>query len=322
VTSTPTHPSNVAHLLTAALTTIDPTLLPVDVRGVSSNNELTTSHSEILTVRFGDGTTRALFAKFAPDHDDAPLRFRWGVQYEATVYQHVLTACRATVPRFYGSTFDADASGTWLFTEHFADAVRIAKSTDRSAVYRAATWLGQFHREFRTRVSREPIQRNLQTHDARYYDAWFRHAQAFVDVVQIAAPWSVAIVTRRREILGRLLDAEQTVVHGDFYSRNVLSTSRGVYPVDWESAAIGAGEVDLATLVQGWSDEVAAGCIDAYCEARWDALPPASFTAAFAAAQIYALMRTSGFDGWARSTRGQQRELGHLCAALQQLGAV
>jgi hypothetical protein len=322
VTSAPTHTSNVAEMLTTALAAIDRALLPVEVRGVESNDELTTSHSEIVTVDLGDGSTRALFAKFGPDHDDAAPAFRWGVRYEAKVYEHVLTACRATVPKFYGSAFDAEASGTWLFTEHLADAVRIAKSPDRSAVCRAATWLGQFHRELRTGRSSEPIPRNLQAHDARYYDAWLLHAQAFVDVVRAAAPWSAAIVERRRHILDRLLGAEQTVIHGDFYSKNVLGTRDGVFPVDWESAAIGAGEVDLATLVQGWSDEVGAACIDAYCRARWDARPPVSFPAAFAAAQVYALMRTSGFDGWAEPTRGHQRALRQLRDALQALGAV
>jgi aminoglycoside phosphotransferase (APT) family kinase protein len=322
VTTAPTQPGDVANLLTTALSATDPALLPVDVRGVGSNHDRTTSHSEIITVQLGDGSTRVVFAKFAPDGEDGSPTFRWGVRYEAAVYEHVLTTCHATVPKFYGSAYDAEAAGTWLFTEHLADAVRIAKSPDPSAVGSAATWLGRFHRELGERVSGEPIRRNLRAHDAAYFDGWFRHARAFVDVVHTAAPWSAAIVERRREIAGHLLGAEPTVVHGDFFSKNVLGTSRGVFPVDWESAATGAGEVDLATFVQGWGDDVAAACIDAYCTARWDAHPPRSFRDAFAAAQIYALMRTASFEGWSRSTRGQQRALRQLHDALQQLGAV
>jgi thiamine kinase-like enzyme len=186
----------------------------------------------------------------------------------------------------------------------------------------AAVWLGRFHKEFVPRSSQAHTQRSLHAHDGPYYDGWLRHAQAFVDAIDGDAPWSAAIVTRRREILCYLLAAERTVVHGDFYSKNILSTSSCVYPVDWESAATGAGEVDLATLVQGWSDEIAAACVDAYCAARWGANPPVTFAAAFAAAQVYAMTRTTSFEGWTRTTRGQQRALRQIHTALQQLGVV
>jgi hypothetical protein len=321
LTSVPTHASNVASLLAAALSRIDPALLPVDVHDVQSNNELTTSHSKIVTARLGDGSARTIFCKFSPEHDYPSPTFRWGIAYEAMAYERVLRRCGETVPAYYGSASDPTGSGTWLFTEHLTDAVRIAKSPDPLAVCAAATWLGRFHREFAPRAA-GPVLQSLHSHDAGYYDAWLRHAQGFVDAVEHAARWSAAVVTRRREINEHLLGAERTLVHGDFFSKNVLGTSRGVIAVDWESAATGAGEVDLASLVLGWSDEVAGACTDAYCAARWDGRPPVSFVGAFAAAQVYVLTRTAGFDKWGEATRGRARALGQLFVALQQLGVV
>ena len=67
-----------------------------------------------------------------------------------------------------------------------------------------------------------------------------------------------------------LADLPQTLIHGEMYPANVLvvegGESLGVYPVDWEMAAIGPGVIDLAALVAGWEEGHAASAASAYVE--------------------------------------------------------
>ena len=45
------------------------------------------------------------------------------------------------------------------------------------------------------------------------------------------------------------------MIHGEYYPHNILFQSGVVRPVDWETAALAPGEIDLATLCEGWPPE-------------------------------------------------------------------
>jgi hypothetical protein len=59
-----------------------------------------------------------------------------------------------------------------------------------------------------------------------------------------------------------------------------------IYPIDWESAGIDVGEVDLASLADGWPAEIRQECEGAYREARWSGGSPADFEQRLAAARL------------------------------------
>ena len=61
-----------------------------------------------------------------------------------------------------------------------------------------------------------------------------------------------AVCQRADEFIAQLLAAPRTMIHGEFYPGNILYEKGRICPVDWESAAIAAGELDLAALTEGW----------------------------------------------------------------------
>jgi len=60
-------------------------------------------------------------------------------------------------------------------------------------------------------------------------------------------------------VFAPLLTSPPTLIHGEFYAKTVLVRRGKLFMVDWESAAIGPGEVDLAALTEGkhWRGDVA-----------------------------------------------------------------
>ena len=63
---------------------------------------------------------------------------------------------------------------------------------------------------------------------------------------------------------------------------------------DWESAALAAGELDLAGLTRGWDDELTAHCERQYCLARWPNGTPDDFPLRLTAAQVFLHLRWLG----------------------------
>jgi hypothetical protein len=67
-----------------------------------------------------------------------------------------------------------------------------------------------------------------------------------------------------------------------------------VRPVDWETAAVGLGAVDLAALTDGWPHDVAARCEAEYAGARWPDGPAPGHTRALDLARLYWELRWLG----------------------------
>jgi aminoglycoside phosphotransferase (APT) family kinase protein len=92
-----------------------------------------------------------------------------------------------------------------------------------------------------------------------------------------------------------LLAAPPTVIHGEFYTKNLLLRRRKVHAVDWESSAVAAGEIDVAALTEGgWPARTVSRCERAYERARWPQGAPASFRTTLDAARIYLHFRWLG----------------------------
>jgi aminoglycoside phosphotransferase (APT) family kinase protein len=84
------------------------------------------------------------------------------------------------------------------------------------------------------------------------------------------------------------------VVHGEFSPANVLLRDGEVYPVDWESAAMAPGELDLAFFTLGWPRRLRRRVEAAYARRRWPGGAPASFEETLRAARIHACFRVLG----------------------------
>ena len=89
--------------------------------------------------------------------------------------------------------------------------------------------------------------------------------------------------------------AEQVFIHGELYPENIITSGQRVCTVDWQSAAVGPGEIDLASLTEGyWPETVISECWEAYsCTRRKAGLAPPS-RAALQAARLYWAIRWLG----------------------------
>ena len=84
------------------------------------------------------------------------------------------------------------------------------------------------------------------------------------------------------------------MIHGEYYPHNILVTSGRIYPIDWESVAIAAGEIDLAALTEDWSPELVRQCEQEYQQTRWGSACPPDFAQRLAAARLYLCFRWLG----------------------------
>ena len=56
----------------------------------------------------------------------------------------------------------------------------------------------------------------------------------------------------------------RTLVHGEFHPSNVLVGSERIWAVDWETAGVAPGLVDLAALTAGWGEAERRAISEAY----------------------------------------------------------
>jgi aminoglycoside phosphotransferase (APT) family kinase protein len=140
---------------------------------------------------------------------------------------------------------------------------------------------------------REPIPALIQ-YDAEYYLGWARRALRFAAKLSDSLPWLPALCARFEDLIPHLLASPATVIHGEFYPQNVLVHAGSPHPVDWESAAVAAGEIDLASLTDRWPKDTRSACERAYRQARWPSGTPAHFLKALEVARIYIQLRWLG----------------------------
>jgi len=155
----------------------------------------------------------------------------------------------------------------------------------------AARWLGNSHRENTKRLS---TCSNLEKYDTEYYLKWARQTKSFMSPSRNRQIWVEALCDRYEDAINLLLSTEQTIIHGEFYPKNILIKDETVYPADWESADVAAGEVDLAALTEDWPDSIARQCVTEYRKCRWPGGAPASFTETLSAARIHWQLRWLG----------------------------
>jgi aminoglycoside phosphotransferase (APT) family kinase protein len=252
------------------------------------------------------------------------------VAFEAEVYRRVLSHRPLSSARFYGAHTDfVGGGGTWLILEFLDGAVPASLSSPPAdAVKRAADWAGAFHAG--NAAPAAELADLLPRYDAGYYCQWSARAAVFVAA---AAGWDVAVwfgAVRRcfeRDAVPRLLEGPQTVIHGEFYPHNVLVTPgvRRVYPVDWESAAVGPGEIDLAALTDRWPEAFLTDCVAAYTCARWPGekgAAPHGFQDRLDAARLYLQFRWLGNRSTWASARKVKRRLHDLQQLAVRLGMI
>lgn len=227
---------------------------------------------------------------------EAGLRYsrfghRGGPGYEARVYRQVVRPLELSAPAYYGC-WSAGGDGTWLFVEFADGSRRLSEGPSAAAdLAGAAAWAGRFHRA----ASELAPPRFLKRYDTAYYTRWARRASDLAGPARHERyPWLAALCEGAEDALRALPERSGTIIHGEFTPHNVLARGRDIVPVDWETAAVAAGEIDVASLTEGWPDDVVAACETAYVAARWPAGEPAEFRETLDLARLYWSLRWLG----------------------------
>jgi hypothetical protein len=245
------------------------------------------------------------------DGDGCPT----GVAYETLVYEQILAPRGYDQPRFLGGSYDASTGEDWLFVEFLQGAVRLPGFPPEIAGS-AASWLAHFHRSFE-RSAMTPASSFVRGYDEPWYRDRIDRAMSAVSAAGRESTHVTAIADVLRRDLADLLAAPTTLIHGDFWTQNILIHGVAIRPIDWASAAIAPGEVDLATLTEGFGVGDEAALVERYRAARWPSKEEPGFEERYQAARAYsAIRRLSELSGW---TPSADRDLTRLIDAAERL---
>lgn len=225
------------------------------------NLELSFSDGSVVPVVFKNLSPTALLPEALQTRPD----FVYDPAREIEVYRRLLRDTGLGTARLYAARVDPERDCYWLFLEK-VDGVELYQVEELEIWKQAARWLRAFHDRFADAVSAGPPPPWLTRCDAGWYRKWMNRA------IRFSHPRSRAALERlgsvHEAVVERLSTLEVTVLHGDFYASNVLTsrTESGlrVCPVDWERASVGPRLFDLGSLTTGWHAEAAAEIAQAY----------------------------------------------------------
>jgi len=184
---------------------------------------------------------------------------------EIETYRVLLAPSGLGMATYYGAVVDQPAGRYWLFLEKVSGLELYY--VDFPIWQQVARWLAAMHSYFAAQgdLAAQVPTANLLKYDGDFYRTWMRRAQRFSQTNTTTQPskaqsWIEWLATRYDRVVERLIDLPVTLIHGEFYASNVIVQGAGaslrVCPIDWETAAIGPGLIDLAALTAGsWTDE-------------------------------------------------------------------
>lgn len=256
--------------------------------------------SEIVSCRLSDDRVVTLFCKY-----ENPSCGLADLIYEAKIYQEVVAPSGLPAPKYYGSFFDRETNQTCVVLQYLDDAMLLSELRESDAMGQAAEWLGRFHALQAKQVS-DPNLQFLRVAKGEYYFERMRRAVDDVPAGNEEFGWLSSLSERFERFAAPLMAQRPVVTHGDFYLHNLLYKNGAVYPIDWELAAIDAGEIDLACLIDGWNGDTATECISRYQAARWPNGAPDDFAETVDAARACLCFYNLGTRaGWTTDPQGQ-----------------
>ncbi|MFM9058061.1 MAG: phosphotransferase [Planctomycetaceae bacterium] len=242
--------------------------------------------AEIVRVRFADGTSERLLCKYSSGVDLDPASPHRGLVHEAEVYERVLRDAPLSLPHVWGSFHDPGTGDFALVMRFYDDGLTSAQASEEGAVVASVRWLAGLHSWAEQRID-DPAWRILDRYEAPFYERWLDRTRELAQPLAAEYPWLDAVAAAYRDHIPALVAAPRTLIHGEFTTRNAFWAEDRIMPVDWETAAIGPGEIDLAVFTFDWELEEIDELETAYVEARWGGTPPAGFAETLLAARLY-----------------------------------
>jgi Ser/Thr protein kinase RdoA (MazF antagonist) len=225
---------------------------------------------EKLTAFFADETRIDLIFKDVSPHGllEGARRIRPPFAYEPSreikVYREILATAELGTARCFGTVIDADQQHYWLLLEKVAGQ-ELYQIGEFSIWCDVARWLARMHARLARAAKRHQNAGWIATCDEAYWNLWIDRAEHIARQHERSHLASLSparlswLSDRCRRAAKYLCSLPATFVHGEFYASNILVEQRNgrtrICPVDWETAAIGPGLIDLAALVAGsWTE--------------------------------------------------------------------
>jgi hypothetical protein len=293
---------------------------------------------EDLDVVLDDGTClQVVFKDLSPSAIPKAARrakptFLYDPRREIEVYRQILPAMGLGTAACYAAVADERAGRYWLFLDR-APGRELFQVGEFAAWEEAARWLARLHDRSAGNAESFAAAARLVRYDADYYRLWMRRACAMPGPPE-GGPGAkdrlVRLAGRYEAVVGRLASLPVTVIHGEYYASNVLvspvASGWAVCPVDWETAALGPGLVDLAALAAGkWTAAQCEALSRAYRGALPPgspaAVPPESFAAALDCCRLHLAVQWLGWSaGWSPPDGHRHDWLGEALALADRLG--
>lgn len=256
---------------------------PLEITSRRRSPRTSTYLADIVRVRFADGSSERLLCKYASGVDLDPSSPHHGLAYEAAVYDRVLRDAPMSLPHVWGSFRDPDSGDVALVMRFYDDGL---SSVQASAERDAVRWLAELHGWAESHVT-DPAWDMLTRYDTAYYERWLTRTRELAGPRAAANPWLAEVERAYTEGIPLLATARPTLIHGEFTPRNAFWAEERVLPVDWETAAVAPGEIDLAVFTFDWDEDELPGLEAAYVEARWGGRPPQGHAERLFAARLY-----------------------------------
>jgi hypothetical protein len=290
---------------------------PVRVVERRPNPLSSTFPSEIVRCASGAAVAELLLKYDLPWTDDV-FGLPAGPRYELTVYREAVVPSGLPAPRAFGVFEDPESGARWLAVEFLADGVRLGEAPHPESLVAAAEWIGRFHRHHEAQVPgpRAGLNRLERARYAGCAQRTREHSAGLLD----RHPWLPDLCDAFVELAEEHLLPGTTVVHGEFYPKNVLVRAGRVHPIDWERAAVATGEIDLAALTEGWRPDAAALAGDAYARARWPDGAPSGHPDALRVARMYLHTGALGASPRAPHRPGADWRFAQLGAEARRIG--
>ena len=226
--------------------------------------ESSTFPVEIVTCKTSQGKIYNLFCKYLAGMGPNNFGHRGGLEYEAKIYESILDKTQISKIKYIGQCRLADNNDLLLVIEYLGENLQMAYSEEPDILIKAAAWVGKFHT-----IYENDNYEFIKVYKRAYYIFW---SERFLNSTKIHFdnfPWLKRLANYYDDNIEQLITCNQTIIHGEYYPRNILFKEGVTYPVDWESAAFAAGEIDLASLIEGWDKENVEAAKEAYKKNRW-----------------------------------------------------
>lgn len=242
--------------------------------------------ADVVLIQFADGSREHLLCKYAHGVENTPFSPHHGLVYESRVYQQLMRQSTLSLPRYWGS-FTDDETGDFAFVMRFySDGMTAAQGCDEGGLTELIRWMAEFHVWGEAQVA-APEWNFLMRYDDAYYAHWLDLTNALARPLANEYPWLEQVASAYRDRIPLLVARPPTIIHGELTTRNTLWADGRIMPVDWETAAVGPAEIDLALFTFDWDLEDVRSLEKSYVQVRWQGSPPVDFADVMLAARLY-----------------------------------